>query len=345
MSKRVMAAMSGGVDSSLVAAVLMEQGYEVIGVTMSLGETSRQAVEDAKIVAEYLGIEHYVADFETLFKETVIGSFLSEYAAGRTPNPCVICNEHVKFGGLIRFMHKLGCDYMATGHYARVIYDNHRGRYAIQKGRDEHKDQSYMLYRLGQDILKHLLLPLGNFTKQDTRQLSREKGLPVAEKPESQDICFIQDNDYKRFIKENNPGCLKPGEITDTSGRILGRHDGLPLYTIGQRKGMGIAAAEPLYVARLDTEENRVIAGTAAELFSSSFTASGVKWQLLDNPGESFEADIKVRYGNRMTAGRVNPLGHNRVRVELDTPVRAITPGQSAVFYIGDLLAGGGFID
>ena len=202
-----------------------------------------------------------------------------------------------------------------------------------------------MLYRLGQDILKHLLLPLGNFTKQDTRQLSREKGLPVAEKPESQDICFIQDNDYKRFIKENNPGCLKPGEIMDTSGRILGSHDGLPLYTIGQRKGMGIAAAEPLYVARLDTEENRVIAGTAAELFSSSFTASGVKWQLLDNPGESFEADIKVRYGNRMTAGRVNPLGHNRVRVELDTPVRAITPGQSAVFYIGDLLAGGGFID
>ncbi len=362
--KKVVVAMSGGVDSSLTAALLHEQGYDVIGVTMRLSDDSRDfdpendrgccslsSVDDARRVAEVIGIPHYVMNFRDMFQETVINDFLSEYAKGRTPNPCIRCNRFVKFQGLLEKSMELGAEYVATGHYARIEQDDATGRFLLLRGLDMNKDQSYALYNLNQASLKHFLMPLGGYTKTHTRELAESYNLPVAHKPDSQEICFVPNDDYKAYIKEHVPECLIPGDIVDQQGNVLGRHEGVPLYTIGQRKGLGIAVGEPLYVSGLDMAGNRVIVGNGDAVYKSELIASDLNWitiDSIDDIPEGLQVTAKVRYGKREGKAMIYPLkdgGESRVRVVFEEPQRAVTPGQSVVFYQGDRVVGGGIID
>lgn len=354
--KRVVVGMSGGVDSSLTAVLLKEQGYDVIGITMRLADESRDfeendrgccslsAVADARRVCEIIGIPHYVMDFKELFREKVIDDFLANYAKGWTPNPCIACNRYVKFEGLLTRAMELGASYVATGHYARIEQDA-AGRWLLKKGLDEKKDQAYALYHLNQHSLAHFLMPLGVYTKVETRAMAERLGLPVARKPDSQEICFVPRDDYKAYLKEKNPACLQPGDIVDLSGHVLGHHAGVPLYTIGQRKGLGIAAAHPLYVVRLDTAHRQVVVGSAGDVFASGLIAGDMNWIAIDNLQEPLHVMAKIRYGKKEGAACVSPLAEGRVRVDFAEPQRAVTPGQSVVFYDGDTVVGGGIIE
>lgn len=350
MKKKVAVAMSGGVDSSLTAALLIEQGYDVIGVTMTLSEESREAggstaIVDAKKVAEALNIPHYVVNYHKQFKDDVIKYFINEYAKGRTPNPCVRCNNTIKFGGLLEDCLKLGAEYVATGHYARIEQDEEKGRYLLKKGLDERKDQSYVLYTLNQHVLKHFMLPLGNYSKEKTREMANKLNLPVANKPESQEICFIPNDDYKAYLKAKAPHILKSGDIVDVEGNILGQHEGVPLYTIGQRKGLGIAAAHPLYVVGLDVKHNRVIVGENKEVFAKGLVAKNLNFITRDDFKETFTTTARIRYGAKPCECTVEPLNDgNLAKILFAEPQRAITPGQSVVFYDDDIVVGGGVI-
>ncbi|MCR5175794.1 MAG: tRNA 2-thiouridine(34) synthase MnmA [Anaerovibrio sp.] len=356
MKGKVAVAMSGGVDSSLTAYLLKKDGYDVIGVTMRLSDEGRDfsldanedacklgSVSDAKKVAEQLGIPHYVADFRDIFKEKVVKYFLDEYAAGRTPNPCVVCNPQIKFGELLDWARDFGADYLATGHYARIL-QKPQGEYGIFMGMDKHKDQSYVLYRINRELLKYIMMPLGNYTKVMTRQLAKEYGLVVAEKTESQEICFVPDDDYKAMLKHCKPECLIPGDIVDLKGNVLGRHQGVPLYTIGQRKGLGIAYSEPLYVVKLDVGKNQVVVSGNKDVFADSLIAEDMNWLAFDRLTEPIHVNARIRYGSREGQGIVTPLNDGRVRVDFDRPQRAVTPGQSVVFYDGEQVIGGGII-
>lgn len=352
---RVLVAMSGGVDSSLTAALLVQQGYDVIGATMQIWEEGREdgddrgccslsAVDDARRVADKLGIPYYVLNFRQLFQETVVDYFIAEYGAGRTPNPCIACNRRVKFEGLLQKALALGAEYVATGHYARIGYDGGRGRYLLRKGADAAKDQSYALYHLNQHTLKHFLMPLGEYAKTETRRMAREFGLAVADKPDSQEICFVPNDDYQAFLADKAPESLRPGDIVDTGGRILGRHRGLPLYTVGQRKGLGLAAGRPLYVVALDNERNQVIVGSDADVFASELIAGDLNYIAFDRLDTPLKAAAKIRYSAREAPAVIEPAGEGLARVRFETPQRAITPGQSVVFYDGDIVLGGGII-
>ena len=349
MKKKVAVAMSGGVDSSLCAALLQEQGYEVLGITMQLSDDSREmngvssAATDARRVADFLGIEHVVADFRTLFSDKVVDYFLTEYLTARTPNPCVICNRFLKFGELLSFAKEKGADFLATGHYVRVEKEED-GAFALKKGRDEKKDQSYVLYRLPREILSHILFPLGSYRKEETRALAQKLSLPVANKAESQEICFVPEDDYKAYLSQHRPNRFRTGDIVDMQGQILGQHRGLPFYTIGQRKGLGIAAAHPLYVIALDEANNRVIVGKNEELYASSLFASDVNW-LMEEPTQEISVHAKIRYGSREVQANVLPLKDRAVKVSFLEPQRAVTPGQSVVFYSGERLVGGATIE
>ena len=354
--KTVAVAMSGGVDSSLTAALLLEQGYEVLGITMLLTEEGRSetvnvaageepdCVRDARKVADALGIELHVADFRQAFQKNVIDYFLSEYAKGRTPNPCVICNPSMKFGLLMDKARELGADFLATGHYAR-IGQLPNGRYVIKKGLDEHKDQSYALHRLPQKILSQVLLPLGDMTKEHVRELAEKMDLPVAHKAESQEICFVPHDDYKAFLRKHKPGCLRKGNIVDDAGTVLGRHEGVPLYTIGQRKGLGIAAPEPLYVHKLDMKRNEVVVGGNQSVFANGLLASEPNWIAFDALEDGMEFGAKIRYGKREAKAKLSLQADGLLRVEFAEPQRAVTPGQFVVFYEGDVLVGGAMIE
>lgn len=348
--ERVVVAMSGGVDSSLAAALLLEQGYDVMGMTMRLSEETRavvpnapSSVDDARRVADVLGIPHCVIDFTDVFERTVINYFLDEYLCGRTPNPCVVCNRHIKFDGLLRAAENVGASCIATGHYARIDRDED-GVYHLRKGLDHDKDQSYVLYHLNQEKLARVIFPLGNLRKSETRRMAEEYGLPVAHKTESQEICFVPNDDYKAYLREHRPGKLRSGDIVDRDGNHLGTHDGIAFYTIGQRKGLGIAAPHPLYVTDLDAAENRVIVGTADDVYARELLAIHPSWTLWSKLHEERPVQAKIRYGKREAAATIAPLG-DRVRVSFAQPQRAVTKGQSVVFYENDIVLGGGIID
>ena len=348
---KVLVAMSGGVDSSAAAALLIEQGYAVSGATMQIwnedeisrGIGSNEAVTDAKKVAAQLGIEHFTFDFSAEFKENVIAPFISDYLSGRTPNPCIFCNKSMKFGLFLERALEMGFDYIATGHYATIFEDE--DGYHLSRSAFDSKDQTYVLYNMNQHILSHLLLPVGNMEKSEIRAYAERAGIEVANKPDSQEICFIADDDYARYIKENSDYEDKIGDFIDhKSGGILGKHKGIIHYTIGQRKGLGIALGEPRFVTQIDAENNRVILGSNEDTFCSSLIAERVNFisgKPLLSP-KRFTA--KTRYSAKPSDCIVTPLENGLFSVKFDSPVRAITPGQSVVFYNENEVIGGGII-
>ncbi len=352
--KRVLLGMSGGVDSSVAGYLLREQGYEAIGVTMKVWPQdciSRaedkccgpQAVADARAVAHSLGIPHYVVDEADQFERTVIDYFTSEYQAGRTPNPCVICNEKLKFGNLWGKAEALGCDYIATGHYA--IIEHQEDRAVLRKGADPRKDQSYFLFSLRQPQLRRALTPLGAMCKPEIRKIAHSLGLKVADKIDSQEICFVPGNDYKAFLRSHlGENEFHRGEIYDVDGNFVGEHDGIELFTIGQRKGLPGGSARPRYVVDLDAKTNRVIVGDVDDLVCDEFKIDRTNWIGRDLTSESVELAVKVRYSHPGTRATVTPLENHRARIRLHEPQRAVTPGQAAVIYDGDVVVGGGWI-
>ncbi len=358
-AKRVVAAMSGGVDSAVAAGLLKEQGYEVIGVTMNLYALPREvcrseelrsccgsrAVEDAHQAAFDLGISHFVVDFRKEFGTSVIRDFCREYGRGRTPNPCIRCNEHIKFSLLAQRAGRLGAEYLATGHHARIAYHPGSGRYRLKKGRDAVKDQSYFLYTLTQEQLSRSLFPVGGLLKREVRALARKWGLRVADKAESQEICFAPLGDYPEFLKKRSPRAFVPGPVKDGEGGVLGKHRGIGYFTVGQRRGLGIPAARPLYVVGIDGPTNTVFIGGEEDLFSKTLTASSVNWISLEKLSTPARVKAKIRYRHDEAGALVTPLRKGRVRVDFDRPQRAIAPGQSVVFYVRDAVAGGGIID
>ncbi|HHT9153570.1 MAG TPA: tRNA 2-thiouridine(34) synthase MnmA [Candidatus Hypogeohydataceae bacterium YC40] len=357
MKERVVVAMSGGVDSSLAAYLLKESGYEAVGLFMrmgnpyglSIGQRTRtccslEDAEDARRVAEQLGIPFYVLDFKSDF-EGLIDYFCQEYSRGRTPNPCILCNQKLKFAKLLQMALKIGASRFATGHYARVESPKvGHGRYILKKGLDPKKDQSYVLFCLSQTQLSHSLFPLGEMTKEEVRKKARELGLKTRNKPDSQEVCFVSEEGYSKLIKERK-GETKAGLVKDTHNRILGRHPGIEFFTIGQRKGLGLALGIPYYVVAINPEEGTVIVGTKEELLEKEFFVSRTNWVAIEGLEEERQVEVKIRYTHPAVPATLYTEGEDRVRVIFSEQQRAITPGQAAVFYEGDIVLGGGWIE
>ncbi len=352
---KVVVAMSGGVDSSVAAALLKRDGYQVIGVTLQIWSDNNCNSSDnsaksccspvqidlARRVCGTLGVPHYVFNVVDEFDREVVDYFCSQYREGRTPNPCVICNDRLKFAWLWDRARELGAEAVATGHYAKIV--NSGDRHFFIKADDRHKDQSYFLFTLTQDQLKRTLFPLGDYTKTETRRMAANLGLVTAEAAESQDICFIPDNDYQKFLGERFS--ISSGPIYNMAGERVGTHSGIPFYTVGQRKGLGVAMGSPRYVVRIDAGENAIIIGEKKDLLRYEMTAGGVNWIDGHPPGAPFEANVRIRYRHKEAPAQVLPLGEDRFKVRFDSPQSAITPGQAAVVYNGDTVIGGGWIE
>jgi len=349
MKKRVVVAMSGGVDSSVAAALLKSKGYEVIGMTMcfSLPDSKGrrpsccglEGIEDARRVAHKLGVKHYVVSMQKDLQDKVIEDFSSEYLSGRTPNPCVRCNQYLKFGILLKKARALDAEFLATGHYARVIRAQ---EYLLKKAKDKFKDQSYFLYRLNQKQLKHILFPLGDYTKTEVRKLAKKFNLPVADKPGSQEICFLPDNNYRRFLQTQAGSKIKPGLIMDKNDNILGRHKGIAFYTIGQREGLGLALGYPAYIINISARKNAITVGKKEDVLKDKFLVREPHF-ILKPVKKRIALTVKIRYNHKGALAQVYPVGDN-VGVRFKVPQFAVTPGQSAVFYNKDTVIGGGII-
>jgi tRNA-specific 2-thiouridylase len=353
---RVVVAMSGGVDSSVAAALLVEQGFDVVGMMMRLWseETASGRVfnrcctpdqmADARRIADRLGIPFYVLDTKDVFRNTVVEFFIDQHRRGVTPNPCMECNRHIRFDFLQKSALALDAEYLATGHYARIARDE-EGRYLLRKAVDDHKDQSYVLSVLGQEQLAHALFPVGEFSKPEIRQIAGRFGLPTASKKDSQDLCFIGDGNYRRFLADHAPDVMVAGPIVRKNGEVIGQHEGLANYTIGQRKGLGVNSAEPLYVIAMNPYRNALVVGGKDELGQADLTANRVNWVSGEAPSEPFRAEVKIRYKAQPVPAQVEPQGADRIAVRFDEPLRDITPGQAAVVYDGDVCLGGGIIE
>jgi tRNA-specific 2-thiouridylase len=355
--KKIVVGMSGGVDSSVTAAILVRQGYQVVGITLQTwkesGEVERPWLDRscckvglARYVAETLGIPHHLIDAQEVFKNVVIKNFIGEYRSGRTPNPCILCNEKIKFGILLKIAIGLGADYLATGHYARVRYSEEIGRYLLKKGVDKAKDQSYFLYRLSQEQLSRVLFPLGSIEKGQVWEMAEDLGLPAQEVAESQEICFVTQGDYRAFLREEGADVVRQGKVVDKEGRGLGLHQGVGFYTIGQRRGLGLSGGERFYVTGLDPGQNYVVVGPEADLFHRRLTAHHVNLIHEIKPTEDtpLKVTAKVRYRSPESEAVVNVLENNRFQLVFDQPQRAMTPGQSVVMYQGENVVGGGII-
>lgn len=356
MNKKVVVGMSGGVDSSVAAFLLKEQGYEVIGVTMEIWQKQPEweigqeggccgfrAAEDARQVASMLGVPHYVMNFRDIFQEKVIDYFVKEYQLGHTPNPCIACNRYVKWEALLRRSMEIGADYIATGHYAS-IKKLPNGRYAIVQSASGYKDQSYALYNLTQEQLKHTLMPVGCYEKEKIREIAMEQKLPVANKPDSQEICFIPDNNYRRFLEDETGMKAREGNFVDKAGRILGRHKGITHYTIGQRKGLGLAFGHPIFVTEIRPETNEVVIGENEDIFVDGLHAVSLQYMAAEQYREGQRMKAKIRYSDKGQMCTVKRIGKDSLDIVFDQKVRAVTPGQAVVFYQDNVVLGGGTI-
>lgn len=330
--------MSGGVDSTVAAHLLQKEGYKVVGITLNMLGCKEESYKEVKNLCKTLGIQHISMNLKQDFDETIVRYFVTEYLNGRTPNPCVLCNKEFKFEKMLSKADELGIEYVATGHYARL--EKKDNRYIVKKGRDLGKDQSYVLYKLSQEQLSRCIFPLGDYKKKDIRDIAEELGLSNAKKDDSQDICFVENNDYTSLIPQTE---IKVGDIVDKKGNILGQHNGIHNYTLGQRKGIGISSNKPLYVINLDIDNNRVVVGKEKDIYSRELIAKNVNWIM--NPSKRMFARVRIRYHAKESWAYVSALGKEKVKVKFLKAQRAITPGQSVVFYKGDYVVGGGTIE
>ncbi len=347
-NKKVLLGMSGGVDSSVSALLLKNMGYEVVGITLELFAGSCCNIDtniDAKNVCNSLNIPHITYNLKEEFKCKVIDNFIAEYANQRTPNPCIECNKYMKFGFMYEKAKEIGCSYIATGHYARMEYSEKYGKYVLKKANNIAKDQSYVLYNLPKELLGKVIFPLGDMTsKEEVRNIARTSNLKVANKPDSEDICFVPDGDYKRFLENNSNLQPKEGNIVTADGQVLGKHQGLYKYTIGQRKGLGISYKEPLFVVGFNKEKNELIVGEQEKIYKSEMLVNNINLLLVDKLEEATRVSVKTRYSAKEEKATIEKVDEDLIKVVFDNPVARITPGQSAVFYIGDVVLGGGKI-